>query len=101
MRRRVVVREILGFEPASSDVSTPLPPQPVASPRDAIELALYVAAEQLDVRASVARAPFVAFLNKLGALGVSCAEAARVLAPDVGPEQGPAKSKTLGVDANG
>lgn len=93
--------EILGFEPAASDDTTPPPPPPATPPREAIELALYVAAEQLDVRPSAARAPFVAFLNKLGALGVSCAEAARVLAPDVAAAQAPGESKTPGADANG
>jgi len=56
--------------------------------RDAVDLALYRVTDALGVRAASARAPLVAFLQKLAALGLSVDQAAALLAepPGAKPE---------------
>jgi DNA-binding transcriptional regulator YiaG len=91
--------EALGFAPAArteaEPAPAPLPPAPpaprVVPPREAIELSLYMAADELEMRAATLRAPFVCFLKRLGA--VTCAEAAAVLAPVPAAVATPARGK--------
>ena len=79
--------EFHGLQPPPSEPIAPPtevippapPPPPPPPPREAIELSLYMAADDLEMRPARLREPIVGFLRRLGPLGVTCEQAAEIL----------------------
>jgi len=75
--------------PAGAPSPSPVTPEP---PREAAELALYVAADELGMRPARLRAPVVTMLRTLGALGLTCEKACAMI--EAGGERGAAPGES-------
>jgi transcriptional regulator with XRE-family HTH domain len=90
---------IVTEEPEPDPVAAPPPvahPSLPRPPREAAELALYVAADALELRAARLRAPIVTFLRTLGALGLTCEQACAMISPPAAVDEGVAKGSAVG-----